>query len=136
MTTEVVCALIATVGAITSAVISWFVSRYSANKEVEKMKLLWKREDVISSDEEFAEMSSAVARCLQSSSKRHRIDAMAKVAAIRSKELGEMAARLDSLYNALNSDSDLNINEELTKVIDEKRNAKRKTKATCRNTPN
>lgn len=108
-----------------SAVISWFISRTTANKEIEKLRLTWEREDIVSSDEDFAEMSAAVAEFVSNGYHRARESAMAKAAAIRSKESGEMADALDRLYRALANHNIYETDEALSRVIKEKRKAKR-----------
>ena len=65
MKTEIVCAIIALVGTAVSGLLSWFVSRSSAVKEVEKLRLTWEHETIVTSDDEFAEMVSSVALCIQ-----------------------------------------------------------------------
>ena len=64
MKTEIVCAIIALVGTAVSGLLSWFVSRSSAVKEVEKLRLTWEHETIVTSDDEFAEMVSSVALCM------------------------------------------------------------------------
>ncbi len=126
MSAEIICALIAIAGTAVSAGVSWFVSRSTANKEIEKMQLAWEREDVISSDDEFAEMAACVAEFVQSYYGLHQRNAIAKVAAIRSKETGELGKLLDELYDAIKSCDYSRTNLTLSAVINEKRNAKSK----------
>lgn len=128
MLTEVICALIAAGGALLSAVVAWFVSRAAANKEIEKLKLTWAREDVITSDEDFAAMCAAVSRYVQTIRPRDKDTAAALVSSVRSKEAGVLADSLDSLYASLRGTGVLNVDECLTKVIEEKRKAKRHAK--------
>lgn len=135
MTTEVICALITVGGTLLSALISYAISRSTANKEIERMKLTWNREDVVSSDDEFAEMSASVAQFVQADRPSNQRTAMSRIAAIRSKESGNLADVLDCLYSAVKSgnvdDSDLLLSE----VIDEKRYAKCKSNTPERNKP-
>ena len=61
MKTEIVCAIIALVGTAVSGLLSWFVSRSSAVKEVEKLRLTWEHETIVTSDDpalimQFAEL--------------------------------------------------------------------------------
>ena len=135
MSTEVICAMIACFGAIFSALISFFVSRTTANKEIEKMELSWKREDIVSSDDEFAEMASAVARFVADSRSCNRLDAMSKVAAIRSREGGDISVYLDLLFKALNDQNPNRCSVFLSEVIEEKRGNHSETNAPSRNKP-
>lgn len=128
MKTEIICALIALVGTLISAVIAWFVSRSTANKEIEQLKLTWEREDVVSSDDEFAKMASNVASYIQCDSGHYQREAMSSAAAIRAKESGELGMLLDQLYSAIEKDSVSETNQALTRVIEKKREAKSKTK--------
>lgn len=127
MKAEIICALITVGGALLSALIAFFVSRSTANKEIEKMKLTWEREDVISSDDEFADMASAVATYVQNGWSDTQRTAMSKIAAIRSKEIGSLASKLDQLYTAVSRDNAKSADSLLTEVINEKRQAKSKT---------
>lgn len=136
MSAEIICALIAIAGTAVSAGVSWFVSRSTANKEIEKMQLAWEREDVISSDDEFAEMAAGVAEFVQSYSALHQRNAIAKVAAIRSKETGELGKLLDKLYDAIKSCDYIRTDIILSAVINEKRNAKSKCNTPGGNTKN
>ena len=135
MTVEVICALITVGGVIFSALISYAISRTTANKELEKIKLTWEREDVISSDDEFAEMAGAVAKFIQSNSSTNQRNAMEHVASIRSKETGALGRLLDELYLDIQSGDKYNSDVRLSQVIDQKREAKSKNNASTRNKP-
>ena len=135
MTTEIICAIIAVIGTLVSAYISYFVSQATANKELEKLRLTWEREDVVSSDDEFALMTAAVGEFLSYYGWREQKMAMGKVAAIRSKEAGELGEALDELYETISSRSS-STNDALSKVIEKKREAKSRAKAACHSNPN
>lgn len=121
MPVEVVCTIIAAAGALLSAVLSFFVSRFSAAREMERLHKTWEREDVVSSNDEFAVMASAVAEFVHSGSGLFQRKAMATVAFVRARERGALADRLDALYAAVFAGSGTQANDELTKVIEEKR---------------
>lgn len=135
MTTEVVCTLITFGGVVFSALISYAISRSTANKEIEKMELTWEREDVVSSDDEFAEMASAVAKFVTHNSGVNQRAAMEQVAAVRSKETGVLGRLLDELYIEVQSGVAYNADIRLSQVIDQKRESKSKTNAPKRNKP-
>ena len=127
MTTEILCALITMAGTVISATIAWFVSRSTTSKEIERMKLSWQREDVVTSDDDFADMASEVGKRISEVKDGYALqihDAVAKVVAVRSKESGELALALDELYNALMGGTISKIDSALTAVIDQKRKAK------------
>ena len=123
--TEIVCSIVAAAGVAVSALVSWFAARYSAEKEIKKMKMSWSREDSLSSSEEFADMCGAVAayaRCLY---KDNQIEAARQIAKVRAKESGELARQLDDLYNAVKNSIPNLTDETLSHVIDEYRKSRR-----------
>jgi acyl-CoA synthetase (AMP-forming)/AMP-acid ligase II len=124
MSPETICAIIATFGTVISAVIAWFVSRSTANKEIDKMRLSWEREDVVSSEDEFAEMASAVTLYTSTGYPRNAHAAAAKVSSVRAKETGVLAASLDELYLSIIGLNAVQVESYLTKVIEQKRKAK------------
>ena len=128
MPLEMICTLITVCGTVVSASIAWFVSRSTANKEIERLKLFWEREDVVSSDDDFVEMASKVASYISGVRDGYSLgiqDVASIVAAVRSKESGALATLLDELYSAVTSKNLYAIDSALTRVIEEKR--KRKT---------
>lgn len=131
MNTEIVCALIASVGAILSALISKKIARSEAEKEIQKMKLEWKRQDIVSSDEDFSEMAVAVSRFIQiqdGTTHRKAIDSVMK---IRAKESGSIAESFDALYSAIGKrgcgyhPNLEEIDNLLSEILKQKRNSKR-----------
>lgn len=130
MNTEIICALIALAGALVSATISFFVSKSSAEKEIQRMKLEWKRQDIVSSDEDFSDMAVAVSRFIQMQDGTTHLKAVETVMKIRAKELGSIAESLDALYLAIGKRGyGYNPNLEqidtlLSEILKQKRNAK------------
>ena len=94
MKTEIVCAIIALVGTAVSGLLSWFVSRSSAVKEVEKLRLTWEHETIVTSDDEFAEMVSSVALLYPKKLLPALITQFAELPSVRSKEQGPLADSL------------------------------------------
>ena len=135
MTTEVICTLIAVSGTVFSALLSFAISRSTANKEIEKMRLEWDREDLVSSEDEFAAMAGAVAKCMNCYTTSNQGRAMELVASVRAKESGSIGAALDDLYNALATSRTTETDEQLTRVINQKREAKSKRNAHKGNKP-
>ena len=139
MAPEIICTLIALCGTVASGLISWLVARSSAEKEIKKMRIEWEHDKLLSSDDDFSEMASSVAVCLQSMELSDFDNALASVAALRIKETGPISLKLDALYTTLyeispnfcTSDSPANLdeykhrldraNDQLTEVINEKR---------------
>ena len=135
MTPEIICTIVTVLGTVISALIAYFVSRSTTNKEIEKMKLTWEREDIISSDDEFADMAAATAKFVHINSSQNRSNALSKIAVLRSKEVGSISSLLDCLYYAVRSDNQSQADAALTSVIEEKRRAKSKSNAPNRDKP-
>lgn len=128
MSTEVLCTIVSVAGTVLSALVAWFVSKSTANKEIEKMRLNWEREDSISSETEFSEMVIAVTRYLHSQSEENFLLAIEKVNIVRLKETGRLFYELWTLYKSLEMCQDNKYHLEfakdcLTKVIEQKREA-------------
>ena len=134
MSSDLLNALITVGGIIISSVISYAISRSTANKEIVKLQLTWQREDVVSSDEEFSAMAAAVAKHLHNPTGASKSAAMQQVTSIRTKENGTLGEMLDKLYADIYHDLIGNIDPQLSKVINQKREAKRKSNtANCNN---
>lgn len=96
----------------------------TANREIEKLERTWEREDLVSSDDEFAEMAAAVVVYTTSDYLEHQAEAMSKIAVVRSKEYGSIAPILDQLYTAVKGDHPEDADEFLSLAINEKRRIK------------
>lgn len=96
----------------------------TATQEIKRMERTWEREDLVSSDEEFAAMTAAVARYVHRNTIEHGIDAAGKVAGVRSKEHGEMGRILDALHKSIDDRDQEKAALEMSKAIDEKRKIK------------
>ena len=126
----VVCALITLIGNIISAKIAQKTAtktaKQTANSEIEKMQLTWNREDLVTSDDEFADMASDVACYVHGGYSNQLKDALAKVAAVRSKESGEIGDTLDTLYLCLRQYDRDGADCALSTAIQQKRDLKEK----------
>ena len=124
----VMCAIITVIGNIISAKIAQKTAektaRETANKEIEKMERTWECEDLVSSDEEFAEMASLVSSFTYVQDGFAALDSVKKIAEIRSKESGDIAEILDKLYNAVVNEDYAQADRLLTAAIAEKRKIK------------
>lgn len=129
MSTEVVCALITCAGMLLSALISYSVSRATANKEIEKMRLTWEREDAVSYDDEFSEMVSSVARYIHSGLALHQQEAISAISEMQPKEKGKLANLLDGLLVSVQIGNAEMTKTFLSDVIQEKREEKGKQDA-------
>ena len=99
-----VTAVASLISAILSALIARKTAVTTANKEIEKMKLSWEREDTVSSDDEFAEMAKEVAGFVALSNGGNDYNALRAIATVRIKETGEVSRILNDLYVAVQSD--------------------------------
>ena len=59
-----VTAIATAASAIIAAIVAKRTAEITANKEIEKLKLSWAREDAVASDTDFNEMSKSVAMLL------------------------------------------------------------------------
>lgn len=132
ISSAIVSAVITVLGNIITAKISQKAAieaaKKTANHEIDKMERIWQREDIVSSDEEFAEMASVVAKFASFANGAFSSDALEKVAAIRSKESGQIGTIMDNLYKSVLSDSYPQADNLLTQAIDEKRRIKNSEK--------
>lgn len=131
---DILCAFISFIGAIISSVLAYFISRFSAQNEIEKMRISWEREDMISSDEEFTEMVVTVTRYINSKEKTDETAALEKINSLRSKELGELFFQLNLMQRIINiKDSEGKpdfkfLDKCLSDAIEQRRKAKRRQK--------
>lgn len=121
----VVSAVITVIGSIITAKMSRTTAIKAAQEatdlEIRKLERTWAREDVVSSDDEFAEMASAVAAYLHYPTGSARKNAVEKVAAIRAKEHGILGTILDQLYAAIIERNEKSADKALTAAINQKR---------------
>lgn len=133
--TEVICAIITVSGVVISSVIAFLVSKNSAEKEIEKMKMSWKREDSTASDEEFSEMITAVTRYVHGRKREDELPALEKLNNVRRKETGYIYLLLDLFYRLTTiKDMDGNPNfrlldKYLSQLIEQNRLVKRQEQA-------
>lgn len=128
ISSELICSLISVAGVVASALISRNVSKNTASKEIEQMKLTWEHEEIVSSEDDFGEMTASVARYISNFRNSDQRDALAKITSVRAKETGTLAAALDELYRVVYHQNITEINDRLTKVIDARRDFKRSIK--------
>ena len=126
MTTEVLSGLFSLTGIVLSSAISFLVARLGASKEIEQLKLTWKREDIVSSESDFSEMVSSVAVYAKTLGITDMNTATKWVAKIRAQESGMLGDLLDSLYDQLRDPVVSDLEETLSEIIKEKRKRKGK----------
>lgn len=125
-------AVISTVITVIGSVIVAHISRKTAigtaketaNREMEKLERTWDRDDVVSSDDEFAEMAALVSKFICYESEAWLVEALSKVAEVRSRESGTLGNILDSLYISIERRQYQETDTVLTCAINEKRRLK------------
>ena len=133
--TEVICAIITVSGVVISSVIAFLVSKNSVEKEIEKMKMSWKREDSAASDEEFSEMITAVTRYVHGRKREDELPALEKLNNVRRKGTGDIYLLLDLFYRLTTiKDMDGNpdfrlLDKYLSQLIEQNRLVKRQEQA-------
>lgn len=126
MTTEVLSGLFSLAAIVFSGVLSFLVAKSSASKEIDKLKLTWRREDVVSSESDFSEMVSSVAVYAKTLSITDMNTATKWVAKIRAQENAALGDLLDSLYDQLRDPIVSDLEDTLSEIIKEKRKRKGK----------
>jgi len=133
ISSAIISAIVATLGNIITAKIAQRTAEKTTektmNKEIQKMRIAWEREDIVSSDDEFASMAEKVSHFVYYNNGDNQEGALAIIAFIRSKENGDIAAILDELYQSVLSDDPIAANELLTKAINAKREIKSRLKS-------
>lgn len=124
---ELICTAITTAGVLASAGVSWNVARMVAKREFQKLKMEWERQDVVESNKRFSEMVAAVSLYTSKLSDGYSVEpheAISMLSSVRSVETGAIAETLDHLYFALKDGTIQEVNEALSKAVDQKRRDK------------
>mgnify|MGYP003290777720 CR=1 FL=1 len=128
ISSAVVGAIVSFVGNIIAAKIAQKTAIKAAQEataqEIKKLERTWEREDIVSSDEEFAAMAGAVGRYIHRDTIDNGAAAAERVSYIRSKEHGELGIILDRLHASLDERDLERADHELTNAINEKRRLK------------
>ena len=128
ISSAIVSAVISVIGGIITTVITQRSARNiaqdAANQEIKKLERTWEREDLVSSDDEFATMAAAVAGYIGNCIEPNRNDSLRLVASVRSKESGNIGMILDDLYQYIKARDAKAADQTLTMAIDEKRRLK------------
>ena len=128
LSVEAGCALITAGGVVIAAFVSWLVARSTSSYELKKLKMEWAREDMVSSEDEFARMVSATAAHVSSDSYTVKHAALREIAFVRAKESGDLGAALDRMYASIKGKDSEETDRLLTAVIEQKRQAKGNSK--------
>lgn len=125
-------AVVSAVVSLISTFINAHLSRKSAieaakevtQRELEKLERTWDREDIVSSDEEFAEMAAAVSKFATYATGAWNAEAISCVSSVRAKEHGNLGQIMDKLYDSVKNDLYREADKHLTEAINEKRKIK------------
>lgn len=120
MSTEVVCIMITTIGALVTTAISAVTSKKVAANEIKKLKLTWDREDAKTSSEDIAELTKLVYSFTNCQNNTFAIPAISKTAEMRLNATGDFAAALDELYTALSQCNRIKAEQLISEVIKSK----------------
>lgn len=106
-------------GVVMSTGVSYFVARHTAAKELEKLRLIWERED----DKAFGAMVAAVIVFCGNPNLRTVQSCQLSIGPVRAKAEGEFAAALDELIALIQVDirDTTRVNRALQQVIAEHR---------------
>lgn len=88
-------------------------AKETASREMEKLERTWDRDDIVSSDDEFAEMAAVVSKFVCFADGTWELDALSKVAEVRSRESEKLGEILDSLYISITVIIELTTAEEM-----------------------
>ena len=129
-------AVITVIGSIIAAHISRKAAvetaKETANHELEKLERTWDHDNIVSSDDEFAEMAAIVSKFVCYESGAWSDDALSKVAEIRSRESDQLGRILDSLYIYIEERNYGDTDKTLTAAINEKRRLKQIAKTSAK----
>lgn len=133
-------AVISTIITVIGSVIVAHISRKTAvetaketaSHELEKLERTWDHDDIVSSDDEFAEMAALISKFVCLATGAWNIEALSKVAEVRSRESGNLGNILDTLYVSIEQCNYSETNALLTKAIDEKRRLKQTAKTSAK----
>lgn len=100
-TPAAITAICSLISAVVSALISKLTAESVSNKEIRKMKLSWVREDMVSTDDDFAEMIKAITTFLYYRDDRSQLDALQSISVVRAKENGALAPLVDDVYHCV-----------------------------------
>lgn len=126
-----VTAISSLIAASVSALIAKRTAESTANKEIEKMKLGWKREDIVSTDDDFATMVEAITTFLHFRDSRSQLKAAQCVSIVRAKENGSLAPIVDDLYSCVQACRYDSVELLTTQAIEAKRHIKNNEPVGC-----
>lgn len=126
-----VTAISSLIAAVVSASIAKRTAENTANKEIEKMMLGWKREDIVSTDDDFATIVEAITTFLHFRDSRSQLKAAQCVSIVRAKENGALAPIVDDLYSCVQAGQYDSVELLTTSAIEAKRHIKNKELVEC-----
>lgn len=116
--TQIICALITLVGVIYANLSSRRIAKRTTEKELEKLERTWKHDDAVAYEQAFRDMIEAVTKYILDSSGTKQEIAQTKVVLMLSYATGELAAKVDNLYNSLKRNSPIDAESQLKDAIE------------------
>ena len=107
-------------------------AKETASRELEKLERTWNHDDIVSSDDEFAEMAALVSKFVCFANGGWQVDALSKVAEVRSRESGKLGDILDKLYVRIGQQYYRETDVLLAEAIAEKRRLKQGSKTSAK----
>lgn len=135
MSPEIICSIVTGLGAICSALISYWVSSSVSKREIQKLRLTWDREDSLEFDKGLQELFQLVYEFIDSQNDSFAIPAISRLAPLRAKETGPAAPLLDELHIALDSHNRHRCRILLSDIVIKYREAKSDTQNKNRKQP-
>lgn len=126
MNTKIVCAIISAAGVVLSSIISALVARFSASKEIKKLKLQWEHEETTSLNAEISEVIGYAAEFSKTGRPAHGRAAAKYIASVRMKTNGNVASLLDELYDAISRENSTEIDSAISRLSAQIRDEKTK----------
>lgn len=124
LSSAVVSTLVSVIGGIITAHISRKNAADAAKQELERLERTWDHEDIVSSEDEFSEMAALVSKFVCFANGAWDVDALSKVAEVRSRESGVLGTILDKLYASIRQCHYQDADNLLSEAIAEKRRIK------------
>lgn len=115
--TEIVCALITCAGIILSNWSSRAIAKDAAKKEAERIKQEWQHDEQIALNNAFHDMAHAVSAYISDSSVTKQLEARTKTAVMLTYADGELADKVEALYDCLKCRPALDADEKLHDAV-------------------
>lgn len=117
LSTEVICALITLAGVIYANISSKVIAKETANNEMNKLKQTWEHDNEIAFERAFCDMTEAVSTYIIEPSQPNQQIARTKTSVMLAHATGDMANRVQNLYDSMKRRPSPEAEEMLTEVL-------------------